>query len=121
MDWDSEWLVNWLLWLWYLVKGLNECWAFVPGHLVALLNYVVAFPSADWDDWEVLVTEHLQELCNLCCNLFEFLLVVVDHVHLVNCNDYVVDTECSCKECVLLGLWHDTVSSCNDENCSVSL
>ena len=54
-------------------------------------------------------------------DFLESLLVVFNGIHLVDRNDQLLDTKGPCKEYVLLGLVHDTISGCHDENCSICL
>ncbi len=68
-----------------------------------------------------LVPDHLHQRRELLLDLLEPLLVVVDHVHLVDGHDQLLDTERAGQEDVLLGLLHHAVGGRDHEDGRVGL
>jgi len=132
LEGNSEWLIGWSLWWGDSVESFEEGWSGPPGHVWGLLNHVVSVPSGDWDEWDGLwlVSGLLEESGSLLLDFLVTSLGIVDGfvVHLVDCDDHLLDSESVGEECVFSGLsglgdtsFELSGSGCNDEHRNISL
>jgi hypothetical protein len=108
LEWESEWLVHGSLGGLKLIESLVEGLAFVPFHVVGLLDHVVTVPSGDRDELDFLdlVTDFFKVRGDLNLDLVESGLTIFDSggVHLVDTDDHLLDTEGESEKSVLSGL-----------------
>jgi len=128
----TEGLVCWALWRLDSVEGLKKVWSLVPRHVGRLVNHVVTLPSGDRNEWDLhwLVTNLLEVGSDLRLDLFVTSLVVLDGlvVHLVACNNHLLDSKSVSEESVLTGLsilgdtsLESTLGRVDNENGNISL
>ena len=90
------------------VEGLEECGTLVPRHVLRAINHVVAVPSGNGDEGDLLrvVADLFEEVHGLLLDLLITGLLVANRlvVHLVNADNELLDTEGEGQQGVLAGL-----------------
>jgi len=108
LEWETEWFVNWSLWWWDVVEGIEEDWSLVPWHVGGSLDHVVTVPARDWDELNLcwVVADLLEVGGQLSLDLVVSVFLVLDSwvVHLVDGDDHLTDTHGLGEESVLTGL-----------------
>lgn len=123
LDRKSEGLVSRHVRLLEVVECCKESGSLVPWGVCGCFLDVVADECGNWDERSLgwLETNGHDELGHLFLCFVELLFGVLNSVHLVDCDDDLVDTESLGKEDVLFGLLHWAFSSGNDDDCCISL
>ena len=123
LDRKSERLVGRHVRLLEVVKCCKKDRALVPRHVRGRYLDVVACECTDWDKRSLgrLESNRCNELGHLFLCFVVLLLGVVNSVHLVDCNDDLVDTKSLGQENVFLGLLHRALGSGHDDDCCISL
>src|SRR3954452_24122050 len=88
----------------HVLKTSKQGLAFVPRHAIAPDHDVVAVQCADRNEVKILCLKRGRKLPEVAADGIEYALIVVHQVHLVYCNDYVVNTEQRGDKRVPLGL-----------------